>query len=46
MNLSFWDMPRNERKTTNDWEDISFIASTLYQSYEVLDMGGETGTEI
>ena len=35
---AFWDMPGNERNTNNSWEAIGFIAATLHQSYDILDM--------
>ena len=34
------------REHYSDLEDISFIVATLHHSYEVLDVQGETGTEI
>ena len=37
-NLPFWEVLRNERNTNTDWEDLGFIAATLHQIYEVLNM--------
>ena len=37
-NPLFWDVPRNERNTTDGCEGIGFSAANLYQNYDVLDV--------